>query len=91
MAGTTKAGRSQSHYDSAEHKLRIEYNKLVDDVEVLRAGLAAAGAKVNAVITAAATNIAAVAAVPALVVTTYDAAGDLAAAKVADQNGNTTK
>jgi hypothetical protein len=54
---------------------RIELNKAVDDLDALRT-------KVNAIITAAATNIAAVAAVPA--------AAAIAAAKVADQDGTTT-
>jgi hypothetical protein len=54
---------------------RLELNKAVDDLDALRT-------KVNAIITAAATNIAAVAAVPA--------ASAIAAAKVADQDGTTT-
>ena len=62
--------------------LRVQVNALIDDVEVLRAALALANTKVNAIITAAGTNIGAVAALPALTTTTVDAAGDLTAAKI---------
>jgi hypothetical protein len=61
--------------DGATRAVRLQLNVAVDDLDALRT-------KVNAIITAAATNIAAVAAVPA--------AAAIAAAKVADQDGTTT-
>lgn len=90
MAGTTVTARSTGMIGSDMYHTRLEYNKLVDDVELLRAQLALTQAKVNAIITAAATNIAAVAAVAALTTTAVDAAGDLTAAKVANNAGVTT-
>jgi hypothetical protein len=75
MAGTTVAARSDGMAGGTIRATRIELNKAVDDLDALRT-------KVNAIITAAATNIAAVAAVPA--------AAAIAAAKVADQDGTTT-
>lgn len=75
MAGTTTPKRDDAMVDGATRAVRLQYNVAVDDLDALRT-------KVNAIITAAATNIAAVAAVPA--------AAAIAAAKVADQNGTTT-
>lgn len=89
MAGTTVNTRTTGHRDSDVQVTRLEYNKLVDDVEVLRAGLAATAAKVNAILATA--DHAAIVALEDVVVTTFDAAGDMAAAKVADHLGNTTK
>ncbi len=76
MAGTTTKTRVTGHKDSDMQSVRMEHNKLVDDVDALVT-------KINAIITAAATNIAAVAAVPAATAAT--------SAKVGDQFGNTTK
>ena len=90
MAGTTVPVDTTGMQGSDVLQTRLEHNRLVDDVEVLRAGLAAATTTINAIITAAATNIAAVAAVTAVTRTTYDTAGDLAAAKVANNDGSTT-
>lgn len=90
MAGTTVNRVVTGMPGSDVEALRIEHNKLVDDAELLRAQLALTQAKVNAIITAAATDIAAVAAVAALVTTAVDAAGDLTAAKVATVAGVTT-
>lgn len=90
MAGTTQLGRAEHFPASATRMLRIEYNKLVDDCETLRAQLALSQIKVNAIITAAATSLAAVAAVAALTLTAVDTASDLVAAKVGDQDGVTT-
>ena len=76
MAGTTVLGLNTASTEEATAKLRLEFNKAVDDLDALQA-------KVNAIITAADTDLAAVAAVtPAVAVV---------AAKVADQFGNTTK
>jgi hypothetical protein len=90
MAGTTVPERDDAMADSTTRQVRLEHNRLIDDVELLRAQLALTMTKANAIITAAATNIAAVAAVPALTLTTVDTAADLLAAKVADQDGVTT-
>jgi hypothetical protein len=90
MAGTTTPKRDDAMADGATRAVRLQHNVLVDDAELLRAQLALTMTKVNAIITAAATNIAAVAAVPALTLTTVDTAADLLAAKVADQDGVTT-
>jgi hypothetical protein len=90
MAGTTVNKRDDAMSDGATRQLRLEYNKALDDIELLRAQLALTMTKVNAIITAAATNIAAVAAVGALTLTTVDTAADLLAAKVANQDGTTT-
>lgn len=76
MAGTTVSGWNQSHYDSVEQKVRLQHNVAVDDLDALRT-------TVNAIITAAGTDLAAVAAVTP--------AAAIATAKVADQLGNTTK
>lgn len=75
MAGTTTPKRDDAMLDGATRAVRLQHNVAVDDLDALRT-------KVNAIITAAATNIAAVAAVPA--------AAAIAAAKVADQDGTTT-
>lgn len=90
MAGTTVSGRQTGMIGSDVLALRLEFNKAIDDLETLRAQLALTQSKVNAIITAAATNIAAVAAVGALTLTAVDAAGDLLAAKVANNAGSTT-
>jgi hypothetical protein len=88
MAGTTKLATPTGPVGSDVQVMRIELNKAIDDIEVLRAGLAAAGAKINAMLAAA--DFTAMAALDDVVVTTYDAAGDMTAAKVADNNGVTT-
>jgi hypothetical protein len=75
MAGTTVPARRTGLDGSDVETLRLQYNKSVADLDLIQA-------KINAIITAAATNIAAVAAVAAL--------GSITAAKVADNNGNTT-
>lgn len=90
MAGTTVSADVTGMQGSDVLQVRLELNRLIDDLEAVRAGLAATSTAVNAVITAAATNIAAVAAVTPVTRTTFDTAGDLTAAKVADLNGNTT-
>lgn len=92
MAGTTvvRSSRGVEMQNSTALSTRLEHNKLVDDVEVLRAALALANTKVNAIITAAATNIGAVAALAALTTTTVDSASDMTAAKVANEHASTT-
>lgn len=75
MAGTALNKRDDAMSDGATRATRVEYNKLVADVD-------AAITTINEIITAAATNIAAVAAVtPAAAAT---------AALVKDQNGVAT-
>jgi hypothetical protein len=59
---------------SAVRDTTLQFQKAVDDLETLRA-------KVNAIITAAGTSLAAVAAVPAL-------PGSLTAVKIGDDNNN---
>lgn len=65
MAGTTVNTRTTGHIDSDVQEMRLALNKVVDDLD--------------AIVLAAATNIAAVAGVT------------ITANKVADMNGNTTK
>ena len=86
MAGTAVARTNDTAPDSVSREAVIQLNEALDDLETLRAALALANTKINAIITAAATNIAAVAALPALVTTTVDAAGDLLACKIHDRN-----
>jgi hypothetical protein len=90
MAGTTISRVTTGMPGSDVEALRLEFNKLVDDVELLRAQLALTQTKVNNVIVDAATSLAAIAAEPALTTTAVDTAGDLLAAKIANQNGSTT-
>lgn len=89
MAGTAVNARLNSMTGSAEKASITQHNLVIADLELLRAQLALTQAKVNAIITAAATNIAAVAAVGALTTTAVDAAGDLTAALVKDVDGTT--
>lgn len=89
MAGTATNARLNSMTGSAEKASITQGNALIVDVELLRAQLALTMTKVNAIITAAATDIGAVAALPALTLTTVDAAGDLTAALVKDVDGTT--
>jgi hypothetical protein len=89
MAGTATNNKLLSMTGSAEKASITQGNALIVDVELLRAQLALTQAKVNAIITAAATDIAAVAAVTALTTTAVDAAGDLTAALVKDVDGTT--
>jgi hypothetical protein len=90
MAGTTTKSVITGLAGSDVSDIRLQLNKAVDDIETLRTALALANTKINAIVTAAATDIAAVAAVAALVTTTVDAAGDMTAAKVGDIAGTTT-
>jgi len=78
MAGTTINKRDDVMVDGATYNLRLQYNKLVDDLETLRAAFATLVTKMNADAGITDANYASV------------AAGSLTAAKVADQNGVTT-
>lgn len=78
MAGTTKIARATGMADSTLNVTRLEYNKLVDDLETMRAAFATLVTKLNADTGVTDTNYASV------------AAASLLAAKVADQTGNTT-
>lgn len=78
MAGTTVVGRATGMADSTLNRTRLEFNKLVDDLETLRAAFATLVTKLNADAGVTDTNYASV------------AAAALLAAKVADQTGNTT-
>lgn len=70
---TTKSRDDLGHDQGGIRDLMLQHQKAVDDLETLRL-------KINAVITAAATSLAAVAAVPAQAA--------LTAGKVGDLNGN---
>jgi hypothetical protein len=73
MPGTTTKSRvNVGHDNGAMRDLALQHNKLIDDLETARV-------KMNAIITAAATSLAAVAAVPALATGT--------AAKIGDDSG----
>jgi hypothetical protein len=73
MAGaTTKSRDNVGHDQGADRDHVLQFNKAVDDLDALRT-------KINAVITAAATSLAAVAAVPA--------AAAIAAGKIGNENG----
>jgi hypothetical protein len=79
MAGTTVLGLNTANTEEATGKLRLEFNRLVDDLETVRAALATLATKLNADAGVTDTNYAA------------PAAAALTGAKVADQLGNTTK
>ena len=78
MAGTTIAKREDTLLDGTSHNLRLEFNKLVDDVEASRLAFATLVTKMNADAGITDANYASV------------LAATLTAAKVADQDGNTT-
>lgn len=78
MAGTTITARATAMAGSTNQAMRLEFNKLVDDLETLRAAFATLVTKLNADAGVTDTNYASV------------AAASLLAAKVADQTGNTT-
>ena len=94
MAGTTVPTTVTGMAGSDVEQMCLAFNRLVDDVEVLRAGLNtlatnfnAALAKLDADAGVTDTNYNST---QAVVRTTYDAAGDLTAPKVANQAGATT-
>lgn len=78
MAGTTVNATPVGMPGSSVAALRLEFNKLVDDVETLRAAFATLVTKLNADTGVTDTNYASV------------AGATLTAAKVADNNGATT-
>jgi hypothetical protein len=78
MAGTTVPERDDAMADSTTRQVRLEHNRLVDDVEALRAAFATLVTKLNADAGVTDTNYASV------------LAATLTAAKVADQDGVTT-
>lgn len=78
MAGTTTNKRDDVMQDGATRQVRLEFNKLVDDLETLRAAFATLVTKLNADAGVTDTNYASV------------LAATLTAAKVADQNAATT-
>ena len=94
MAGTTVAARQTGQQDSDVLKLRLEFNKVITDLEALRAFCFSHGTKFNAVLTkldadAGVTDVN-YNSTQAVVLTTVDAASDMTAAKVANQDGSTT-
>jgi hypothetical protein len=78
MAGTTVLTDTTGMLGSDVLQVRLEHNRLVDDVEALRAAFATLVTKLNADAGVTDTNYASV------------LAATLTAAKVADVNGNTT-
>lgn len=78
MAGTTVSVDTTGMLGSDVVQVRLEHNRLVDDVEALRAAFATLVTKLNADAGVTDTNYASV------------LAATLTAAKVADVNGNTT-
>lgn len=94
MAGTTTKSRVTAMKGSAEYDLRLEHNKLADDIETVRTGLAALAASFNLVLAKldldAGVTDTNYASLRAVVTTTYDVAGDLTAAKVGNLQGTTT-
>jgi hypothetical protein len=78
MAGTTVPERDDAMAESTTRQVRLEHNRLVDDLEALRAAFATAITKLNADGGVTDTNYASV------------LAATLTAAKVADQDGVTT-
>lgn len=75
MSGTTVARRQTTVSGSIERQAVVEHNKLVDDVETLRASVATLVTKLNADAGVTDTNYAA------------PAASALTAAKIADDTG----
>lgn len=94
MAGTTTISTPTGLRGSDVADMRLQLNKAIDDIEVLRAGLNTLATNYNAVLTkldadagVTDTNYNSTQAVTR---TTYDAASDLTAAKVGDLAGGTT-
>lgn len=91
MAGTTTKSRPTAYAGSDVRDGLVQYNALVADVEILRAGLAALAAKFNAVLAKldadAGVTDTNYTSTQAAVVTTYDAASDLTAAKIGNGAG----
>ena len=78
MAGTTVPDRDDAMADGTTRQVRLEFNKLVDDLETLRAAFATLVTKLNADAGVTDTNYASV------------LAETLTGAKVANQDGVTT-
>lgn len=78
MAGSTVLATPMGMRGSSVAALRLEFNKLVDDLETVRAALATLATKLNADAGVTDTNYAA------------PAAAALTSGKVADNNGVTT-
>jgi hypothetical protein len=57
MAGVTVTGKRTDHAAAANEKLRQEFNRLVDDVEALRAALVAHGGAAHAAVNLPAANL----------------------------------
>ena len=82
MAGTTTKSRRTALRNSDLNDLIIQFNKLVDDVELIRAWATALTIKLDADAGVADTNYAAAATMAAI-----DTAAELLAAKIGDQAG----
>jgi hypothetical protein len=78
MAGTTIPARADAMPEGTTRQVRLEFNKLVDDLETLRAAFATLVTKMNLDAGITDTNYASV------------LAASLTAAKVANQDGATT-
>lgn len=91
MAGANVNSIPVSHTGGSARATTVEYNKMVDDIEKIRAGLAALALAYNATLAkldadAGVTDVNYAATNPA-VNATYDNANDLAAGKIADTGG----
>ncbi len=91
MAGTTTKSKQSQKIGADVGQLVVQHNLLIDDVEVLRAALNTLATNFNAVLTkldadtgVTDTNYNSTQAVTR---TTYDTAGDLAAAKIGNMAG----
>ena len=82
MAGTTTSSRVTGVKGSDQSDLAIQHNKLVADVELLRAAIVAIATKLDADAGVTDTNYAAGATLAAI-----DTAAELLAAKIGDQSG----
>lgn len=82
MAGTTVRIRPVGRTGSALRQLTIEHNKLVADVELLRAAVVAMAVQIDADNGTIGTDYAA-----AATITAIDTAAELTAAKIGDDSG----
>lgn len=82
MAGTLERIRPVGRKDSALYRMIVNHNKLVDDVELLRAAVVAMAVQIDADNGTIGTDYAA-----AATITAIDTAAELLAAKIGDDSG----
>ena len=92
MAGTAAIRKLTSLKESAEREAVIQHNKMMDDIEVLRAGLAALAAAYNLALTKLDADEGVTDtdynSTHGVVATSYDAAADMVAANIQDASGH---